>query len=70
MSSRKNMFTGLGFGEFYNNLIMIILDICQKDKTKTGGIMKIDDVIQRIRKNYKDIGSIEYQDITRALEKS
>ena len=36
---KKNIFSSLGFGDFYNQLFMAILDICQKQRKLNGGIM-------------------------------
>ena len=62
-SARKNMFTDLGFGDFYNELAvkliillvikLKIIDICNKKKIVNGGMMKISDIIYDFRTLYK-----------------
>lgn len=52
MLSRKNIFTELGFGDFYNELAVKILDICAKRKHIDGGITTIPDIVNDFRKIY------------------
>jgi hypothetical protein len=35
----------LGFGDFYHQLAMNILDICAKNRHRNAGIMKIEDIL-------------------------
>lgn len=44
-SAEKTMWAELGFGDFYHQLSMNILDICAKNRHRNGGIMKIDEII-------------------------
>lgn len=44
-AAKKNMFTNLGFGDYYQGLAMKILDICAKKRHINGGIMRISNVI-------------------------
>ena len=46
MTAEKNIWAELGFGDFYHQLAMNILDICAKNRHQNGGIMKIDQIIE------------------------
>jgi len=45
MISRKTIWSKIGFGDFYNELSIKILEICNKKRSRNGGIMKISDAI-------------------------
>lgn len=68
MISKKNIFTDLGFGDYYQSLAMKILDICAKKRHLNGGIMRINNVIEDYNRASRD--SIGKNDVYRALEKT
>ncbi len=51
--SRKSMWTDLGFGDFYNQLAMKILDICARKRHFNGGLMQIQDVIEVYKRQFR-----------------
>lgn len=51
--SKKNIFSALGFGDFYNQLFMAILDICQKQRKINGGLIHYQDLIRLYSKSYQ-----------------
>eukprot|EP01017_Pseudomicrothorax_dubius_P005086 TRINITY_DN1119_c0_g1_i7.p1 TRINITY_DN1119_c0_g1~~TRINITY_DN1119_c0_g1_i7.p1 ORF type:complete len:203 (-),score=39.50 TRINITY_DN1119_c0_g1_i7:147-755(-) len=64
--SRRTMWSGLGFGEFYNQLAQKVLDICNKHRSVNGGIMKITDIITYYNRNNRE--PISKYDVTAALQ--
>ncbi|CAD8066831.1 unnamed protein product [Paramecium sonneborni] len=65
MISKKTMWSDLGFGDFYNELAMRILDICAKKYSIYGGITKITDIIDEFRRVYEM--KVSKSDIERAI---
>ena len=53
-SAKKNMWTNLGFGDFYHYLAMKILDICAKKRHQNGGLMRINNIIEEYRRLFND----------------
>lgn len=49
-AAEKNLWAELGFGDFYHELAMNILDICAKSRHQNGGIMKIVDILNAYHK--------------------
>ena len=45
-AAEKNLWAELGFGDFYHQLAMAVLDICAKTRHQNGGIMRITDILQ------------------------
>lgn len=58
----------MGFGDYYHNLAMIVLDICAKNRHSNGGIMRIGDIIHAYER--KEKRRITYKDVIRAMEKT
>ena len=48
--AEKNLWAELGFGDFYHQLVMAVLDICAKTRHQNGGIMRITDILQAYHK--------------------
>ncbi|CAD8056894.1 unnamed protein product [Paramecium primaurelia] len=65
MMSKKTIWSDLGFGDFYNELAIKILDICAKKYSIYGGITKITDIIDEFRKVYGM--KVSKSDIERAI---
>ncbi|CAK75629.1 unnamed protein product (macronuclear) [Paramecium tetraurelia] len=65
MMSKKTIWSDLGFGDFYNELAIKILDICAKKYAIYGGITKITDIIDEFRKVYGM--KVSKSDIERAI---
>lgn len=53
-AAEKNIWAELGFGDFYHNLAMIILDICAKNRHQNGGIMRIEDILTTYHRKEKN----------------
>eukprot|EP00825_Cyclidium_porcatum_P019935 TRINITY_DN22800_c0_g1_i3.p1 TRINITY_DN22800_c0_g1~~TRINITY_DN22800_c0_g1_i3.p1 ORF type:complete len:203 (+),score=33.55 TRINITY_DN22800_c0_g1_i3:148-756(+) len=70
MSSKKNVLSSLGFGDFYIQLTMVVLDICEKEKSRNGGIMSIKDIIEKIKTRHKNLDSVTSSDICKAIDKA
>ncbi|KAL4442611.1 hypothetical protein ABPG74_007013 [Tetrahymena malaccensis] len=66
MISQKTLFSNLGFGDFYNELAMKILDITARKRNENGGMMKLIDIINEFEKRYKT--KISKKDIQEALK--
>ena len=52
-TAEKNIWAELGFGDYYHNLAMIVLDICAKNKHSNGGIMRISDIAHAYHRKEK-----------------
>jgi hypothetical protein len=52
--AEKNIWAELGFGDFYHELAMAVLDICAKTRHQNGGIMKISDILQTYHRKQKN----------------
>jgi aminoglycoside phosphotransferase len=48
--AEKNIWAELGFGDFYHELAMAVLDICARTRHQNGGIMRIDDILAAYRR--------------------
>ena len=65
--SKKNIF-GNVFGDYYNEVAVQILRLCEKTKSTNGGLIKIADLVKIYNRTYPK-NQIEQEDVVKAQEK-
>ena len=65
--SKKNIF-GNVFGDYYNEVAVQILRLCEKTKSTNGGLIKISELVNIYNRTYPQ-NTIAHEDILKALEK-
>ena len=43
----------LGFGDFYHELAIKVIDVCLKQKRSNGGLLELSNVLEQVKKTYK-----------------
>ena len=68
MSSNKTFSAKLGFGSFYTELGVQVLDVCMRTRSSNGGLIGLHDLTKRvISLRGSNSGGIETDDILRAV---
>lgn len=68
MSSNKTFSAKLGFGSFYTELGVQVLDVCMRTRSSNGGLIGLQDLTRRvISLRGSNSGGIESGDILRAV---
>lgn len=68
LQSSKGAFSSLlGVGDFYHELSIKIVDVCLKQNHANGGLISYKDVIEAVKRTYRDPPKIESKDISIAL---
>jgi ESCRT-II complex subunit VPS22 len=68
MSSNKTFSAKLGFGSFYTELGVQVLDVCMRTRSSNGGLIGLQDLTKRvISLRGANSGGIETEDIVRAV---
>jgi ESCRT-II complex subunit VPS22 len=68
MSSNKTFSAKLGFGSFYTELGVQVLDVCMRTRSSNGGLIGLQDLTKRvISLRGANSGGIQTEDILRAV---
>ncbi|RKP21016.1 EAP30 family protein [Rozella allomycis CSF55] len=68
LSSSKGFWSELlGFGDFYYEIAIQLIELCIKERGKTGGLLDLEEVLKQFAKIRKSSQSISEDDIQRAL---
>jgi ESCRT-II complex subunit VPS22 len=71
LASNKGFWADLlGVGNFYYELGILVIQICLQTRAATGGLLYLEDLLQRVRtSDVKSRQSVSIDDIKRAIEK-